>query len=164
MTSWILHTIIYWLFIFNYIHNFRYIISSNQFISRELKKAWHSAVNKLNKMNLMTDWRIDWCLTAHQQRKDNFCILRGKGIWLRWLKMANDIQCTIPYVTHLQCNTVHSKTLHLYKRNKYKGYLPYDLLAYYYYAIITTQPIRYNFAGCGCSLTSCPGRILSVTT
>jgi len=33
------------------------------------------------------------------------------------LRMANEIQCILPYVTRKQCNTVHSKLLQLHKRN-----------------------------------------------
>jgi len=32
-------------------------------------------------------------------------------------KDGNEIQCILPYVTRNQCNTVHSKTLQLHKRN-----------------------------------------------
>jgi len=34
-----------------------------------------------------------------------------------WLRMSNEIQCILPYVIRSQCNTVHSKTLQLHKRN-----------------------------------------------
>jgi len=41
----------------------------------------------------------------------------GKGNWLKQIRIANEIQCTIPYVTRYKCNTVHDKTLQLHKHN-----------------------------------------------
>jgi len=41
----------------------------------------------------------------------------GEGNWLSRRRMANEIQCILPYVT--QCNTVHSKTLQLHERNNW---------------------------------------------
>jgi len=52
----------------------------------------------------LIDWLIDWlivCLTARQQskQKNQFVPTVEEGNWLRRQRIANEIQCTIPYVT-----------------------------------------------------------------
>jgi len=44
------------------------------------------------------------CLSETQEGR--ICADLQEGNRLRWLRMANEIQCTIPRVTQLQCSTV----------------------------------------------------------
>jgi len=60
---------------------------------------------------------VDWLLNGTSTQKGQFVPTAGERNRLSRLRMANEIQCILTYVTRWQCNTVHSKTLQLHKRN-----------------------------------------------
>jgi len=104
---------------------------------------WIKSLHNLNLFQLLhcnfvgtVDWLIGR-LTACQHRKVNLCRLR-EGNCLRRLRMANEMQCIIPYVTQYQRNTVHSNTLQVHKRNKWLSNWMTCLL------IITLAPSQYR--------------------
>jgi len=97
---------------------------SNLFIDSKTSPAYGYQHAKLaidgnrGRGRVRTTWLeiIEW-LVQHrkvQHRKVNLWLLVCKGNGLRWLRMFNEKQCIIPYVTQLQCDTVYIKTLHLH--------------------------------------------------
>jgi len=42
---------------------------------------------------------IDRLFNGTSTHKGQFVLTAGEGNWLRWLRIANEIQCTTPYVT-----------------------------------------------------------------
>jgi len=60
---------------------------------------------------------VGWLFNGLTQ-KGQFGLTAEEGNRLSLLRMDNEIQCILPYVTRQQCNTVHSKPLQLHKRNK----------------------------------------------
>jgi len=44
-------------------------------------------------------WLIDWCFNGTSTQKGQFVPTAGEGNWLSRLRMANEIQYIIPYVT-----------------------------------------------------------------
>jgi len=66
-----------------------------------------------------------WLFNGTSTQKGQFVPTAGEENRQR---MANEIQCTPPYVTRQQCNTVHSKTLQLHKRNNRLSYRMTHLL------------------------------------
>jgi len=115
----------------------------------------HAAIN----LGKFCDWLH---VKGRLIQKGQFVPTAGEGIRLRRLRMVNEIQCTIPFITRYQCNTVHSKTLQVHKRDsRLSNCTTYLLNAYYYVsAFANTKPdptdqIWLNVTRCGCSLTSC---------
>jgi len=53
----------------------------------------------------LIDWLIDWCFNGTSTQKGQFVPTAGVGNRLSRLRMANEIQCIIPYVIRQQCNT-----------------------------------------------------------
>jgi len=43
--------------------------------------------------------QMDWAFNSKPTKKGQFLPTVGQGNWLKRLRMANKIQCTIPYVT-----------------------------------------------------------------
>jgi len=57
--------------------------------------------NILVSSGLLIHWLIDWCVAARQQRKVNLAYsrLQRRETDSGGLRMANEIQCIVPYVT-----------------------------------------------------------------
>jgi len=46
-----------------------------------------------------SEWLIDWCFNGTSTQKDQFVPTAGEGNRLSRLRIANEIQCIIPYAT-----------------------------------------------------------------
>jgi len=44
-------------------------------------------------------WLVGWLFNSTTTQKGHFVPTAGEGKWVRRLKMANEIQCILPYVT-----------------------------------------------------------------
>jgi len=105
----------------------------------------------------LVGWLVSWLFNSTSTQKGQFVPTAGRETDLVGrLRMANEIQCILSYVTQQQCNTVHSKTLQLHKRNnRLSNPMTYFLIIQF--ANIKpdpTHPIQYNFTLCGCSFMS----------
>jgi len=56
---------------------------------------------------------IDWLSYSTSTQKGQFVPTVGEGNWLSGPRMANEMQCILPYVTRYHRNTIHSKTRQL---------------------------------------------------
>jgi len=45
------------------------------------------------------DWLVGWLFNGTSTQKGQYVLTAGEGNWLSRLRMANEIQCTLPYVT-----------------------------------------------------------------
>jgi len=62
---------------------------------------------QLAQLQLFDDiFMIGWLFNGTSTQNGQFVSTAGQGNWLGWLRMANEIQRILPYVTRNQCNTV----------------------------------------------------------
>jgi len=76
-----------------------YFFASSKFLS-EQATTFYTHITELRLAFNCTNWSIDWQLVSwHVNTDRSICSNYGhRGNWLRWLMMANEIQCIIPYV------------------------------------------------------------------